>query len=277
MLMGDLSTPYSAFVREERHLAAILFHLLCDPKNCRSLLKEFAPEWDIDTARGDWAVYFEYAYLRDYWHQLGRKRDEKGHSAANQRKYDYLSSMFALFSGANASEFFYDISNFAKFNRSVSTRHSDYALMSPARWQVKKIRERSDIDEVTQKAAITIAWMFRIKPDLVIQPSPSKALCLELKIESRLANYSSAPSDKSTAVESGQMALQRTMMRKLFGNQNVSFGLITSDPSLSLDGEYATRTWAQIFSALGPQQNQPGFVMAAIKRHDPGVKGSSSN
>lgn len=267
MLMRPPFTPYSEFVREERHLAAILFHLLCDPKNCRLLLGMFAPSWDIATDRRDCAVFFDYAYLRDYWHRLGKRPGEANCTAANQRKYEYLSASLSALRVADTASFLYKISEFSTFNKSVSARPSENTLLSPARWQDKKIMDRDDICSSTKKAAVKLAWMFRIKPDLVIQPNPGQALTLELKVESKIANYMSAGSDKEPRLEINQLELQRQMMEMLFGTENTKFGLIMVKKALGHDAAFLSKTWKQIFEALGPQLNQPGFVATAIAQH----------
>jgi len=45
--MLDISKPYFSYNREERHLAAVLFHLLCLGDNVTRLVSSRCPDWTI--------------------------------------------------------------------------------------------------------------------------------------------------------------------------------------------------------------------------------------
>jgi hypothetical protein len=56
---------YMSIAREERHLGAVLFHVLSLPyaNNVEKLLKRIACDWQIDPDQ--FGIYFEFSYLRD--------------------------------------------------------------------------------------------------------------------------------------------------------------------------------------------------------------------
>jgi len=65
-------SPYYEICREERNYVAILFAALYIPGNIEKfiafLLKERIPKGQLG---GEWCIYYEYSYLRDWWNTLG--------------------------------------------------------------------------------------------------------------------------------------------------------------------------------------------------------------
>ena len=59
---------YFEINREERNYAAILYAALCKRGNAEVFLKKCSCEREIED---DFAIYFEYAYLRDLWKEIG--------------------------------------------------------------------------------------------------------------------------------------------------------------------------------------------------------------
>lgn len=73
----DRIPEYHHIVREERHFAAILFHLMQDRGRLAEFLQEHLEEaqnLDPGQIRG---VYFEYSALRDIWHSLDKAASSK--------------------------------------------------------------------------------------------------------------------------------------------------------------------------------------------------------
>ena len=70
VVMLDPPKPYFLINREERHLAAVLFHLLCLGDNLTRLVHSRRPNWPV--LPDECGVYFEYSFLRDAWHSLGK-------------------------------------------------------------------------------------------------------------------------------------------------------------------------------------------------------------
>jgi hypothetical protein len=67
-LLGIADEPLFYFNREERHLAAVLFHILNHKDNVARVLKSTKRGWEINPE--EFGIYFEYSYPRDLWNKL---------------------------------------------------------------------------------------------------------------------------------------------------------------------------------------------------------------
>jgi hypothetical protein len=90
-----INEPYFKFNREERHYAAILFHILNHADNAERALRSVQSDWKPKD--GEFGIYLEYSYARDIWHGLDfthgdkvRISDSEAVNAVNRRKIDSI-------------------------------------------------------------------------------------------------------------------------------------------------------------------------------------------
>ena len=83
---------YSGINREERHYAAVLFHLLTRPDNVKRVLDYALCHWQFNP--DDYEVYFEFSYIRDLWHVMRKE--------SNSRKRDAIIQMLEQSGGTQA-------------------------------------------------------------------------------------------------------------------------------------------------------------------------------
>ena len=72
----DCKSSYSAINREERNLAAILYHALLLEGNLSRFLALVECPYMVD--KSEMAIFLEYAYPRDLWSQIGDNETKRG-------------------------------------------------------------------------------------------------------------------------------------------------------------------------------------------------------
>jgi len=204
---------YRELNREERHIAATLYSLmLTDRRGLRVLLEEAcgvpcAPG-EADLAR----VWFEFAFLRDWWHALRSEQQKRAAlgfllDAVEPRGDDPdaggLAGRIAGLCARPAPE----------LNALFSSRPSRTTVESPARWSKGVILDRLSDDPDLARRAVLLAWSFRIKPDIVVTMGPDRAVVFEAKWDSPEDTYRCA----AIGLARGQMQLQRDMFTRLLG------------------------------------------------------------
>lgn len=270
--------PYSAYNREERHLAAILFMLLNHGDNARRLLEK-AGCGDWPTTREDFGIYFEYANLRDLWHDLGKGAD------ANIRKQtlllDFLQSLgvascLTRLRGhdVTTAEGISAFNAFFTTDRSVSRDH----IVSPARWSINVFAapERGLTDTEVGHLC-RFKWAFNAKPDIVIHTDRDHALCLELKLESGESTYTGSAVEtaalkarglyvdrKGPTFEARQTEVQRFVLEQVLGLK-ARFLFVTPAAGRGAGGDDRHMSWKTLFDLLDKPACMP-FVDAAISR-----------
>ena len=180
-LFEGTDRPYYEFNREERHLAAILFHVLANPENVRCLLKAHCPpSWKISEPQ--FGIYFEYSFLRDLWATIGSG------AKFNEKKKDAILHLL-LVGGGFTDKMLEElkVSTAEKFN-SFFLERGKKIIQSPANWQLRTLARKVE-DDAALVSACKIKWAFKAKPDLVIQTDQNHALCIELKFKSRVSQY----------------------------------------------------------------------------------------
>jgi len=278
-LLLDQERPYFLFNREERHLAGVLFHLLCVRGNAKRLCSQLRPDWP---ARDDEiGVYLEYSYLRDVWDAIERKGPE-----ANTRKRKSLRTMLEAFGGRPELLAALDQTmEVREFNHLFVRNPSKTDVQSPATWQLGTFgADGSGFAPEDLLALCKLKWAFRVKPDVVVQPSLGRAICLELKLESGEATYPSAGAEIRLLRERGlydkrlagtrlpmrQTTLQRLAMEHLFGTGNVEMVYVTrrgqgvAEPGSSRGEEPLCLSWGSLLGLLEVPAGLPRFVQAAI-------------
>jgi len=236
----DTAEPYYKLNREERHLGAILFHLLQHKPNCEWLLKSAGCNgqgWDI--VEDHFGIYFEYSYPRDLWSSLNKceKRD------VNERKREIILEMLRICGATEGllshlkpineqafNQFF--VGNNKKADGEDQTADLGRNLQSPANWRLARfdqsLKDAGFVDDADLIAVCKLKWSFRIKPDIVIQTDNNRALCVELKLESGEGSYPSDGAEKKLLEERfkkdyssnfpvRQRRLQEFLMTKLLG------------------------------------------------------------
>jgi hypothetical protein len=267
--MLELSKPYFLFNREERHLAAVLFHLLCHGENLTRLIHSRRPDWTV--MPDECGVYFDFSLLRDAWHSLGMGHD------ANAKKRAVLRSMLERFGATSALLDRMDAAGTAALNDLFINRPSISHIQSPANWQLARLAS-SEIglgrDDVL--ATCRLKWAFKSKPDLVVQPSANRALCIELKLESVEGTYPSDGAEKAILKELGlygpdgafalpmrQTDLQRLMMHDIFGSDHVAMLFVTRRESQS-NAPGPAISWSHLLQCLEIPTTTPRFVREAF-------------
>lgn len=191
---GEEIPNYFGINREERNLAAILYALLCKP----SYLKNFLEELDLETEIGDdFGIYFEYAYLRDFWRDLDSvDSDSKQTAKANISEINRVKGEFIqklLGNHADIKKIFSDTDDVQKINEALGVGGplSKKYIQSPGRWSITKLDDHfqgAENDEIFLKLCM-FKWAFNIKPDIVLHIDKSTAICIETKYESGESQY----------------------------------------------------------------------------------------
>jgi hypothetical protein len=216
--------PYHAFNREERHLAAVLFHLLSHRRNVELLFALAGIAWPVDESA--FGVYFEYSYLRDLWHVIGAR----GAGANDVKRRAIIAMLKAQGFDAARGEAMAECGTKA-FNTVFVGKEgaSELYVQSPANWRlaefVRTLPEDGDL-----VAACKIKWAFKAKPDIVIHADHERVVCLELKLESIEGTYPAAAAEKKLLRARGlfdaggkglfpiaQCAIQRLAVEDLLG------------------------------------------------------------
>ena len=161
-------------------------------------------DWNIN--RAEFGIYLEYSHPRDLWNKLEVKAE------SNKLKR-------AVIIGLLGSHGF-DIAKLASLDRVedfnfffVGHRASRDYIESPANWSVTQLATSlptSESDNQDLVTACKIKWGFRVKPDIVIHADRSRALCLELKLESTEGSYPSAGAEKKLMRDRGLFAQGKT-------------------------------------------------------------------
>ena len=269
--MLDLSTPYFCFNREERHLAAVLFHLLCLGDNIERLIQSRGLGRDWEVMLEECGVYFEYSFLRDAWHRLGTGEE------ANAAKREIIRCKLEGFGATESLLGRIDAAETRELNGMFIGHPSAVHVQSPANWQLARFGPcEAGLERENVLAACKLKWAFKAKPDIVVQPSLQRALCLELKLESGEGSYPTDGTEKLILKKRGlyepgkeklppirQTALQRLMMEDLFGPDRVSVLLVTRNGPEDNDAEAAV-SWAQLLAKLEIPATIPRFVQKAL-------------
>lgn len=213
--LTTINDPYHKFNREERHLAAILFHLLQDYENVRSLLTLAKLDWEI-RSQEEFGIYFEYALIRDLWAEIGPPRPSQATPAMQRAERDEANrKKHAVILGILRTQFQLEIighlemlkrsEDILAFNK-FFTGSPKYLkeIVSPSKWRIDALAggepRLSDTEVMT---AAKIKWAFNAKPDLVIHTDCNHALCLELKLESDEDRYTGDTKEREALVARG--------------------------------------------------------------------------
>jgi hypothetical protein len=276
--------PYSKLDREERHLAAILFHLLQNPANLKAVLSQVGCSgtgWNIN--EDEFGIYFEYSYPRDLWNSLGHS------DAANRVKRQIIIEMLqtcqathellrriASFRVSEMNQFFVGPNNHPHDLQKAAdlSRH----IQSPANWRLLSFGRFLDDHDVI--ATCMLKWSFRVKPDLVIHTDNSHAVCIELKLASGEGQLPTDPKEKALLKERGlfgeggsfkfpikQTALQRFLMTELLGLQCQFLFISTANDNLNreIKNDISRIHWHDLLQAFDTT-SLPRYMQNTLER-----------
>lgn len=282
---------YFVINREERNYAAILYALLCKP----DYLKLFLEKLDLETEIGDdFGVYFEYAYLRDFWSYLdttNANTEQSTHEKIreiNRKKAEFIKK---LLSHEAINEIFNDLDCVTEINEALGVGGplSKKYIQSPGRWSIAKLNvdkyfKGNENNEVFLKLCM-FKWAFNIKPDIVIHMNKNTAICIETKYESGESQYPTSKTEidifngrwKDKKVEQTpferdvftnlayprikQMQLQKYLMEDLLGIKTTF--VLVGPKDLKSDG-YKHKEWKDVFTDTA-LADMPQFVREMAK------------
>lgn len=248
-----MNTPYYTFNREERNLAAILYHLLLTgEQNLGRFLElvDHTAEWPLNKCE----VYFEYAWLRDDWHRMDAKLKRAWIEAR-------------LPSGVIPPTEDRGEGEWNKFF-GLTEKPSNKFIQSPANWVLSRVSDTVIGDGYRQLALLK--WAFNIKPDLVIITGDKRAVCIETKVESGAGKYPTSKSDKAVwkARLAGEYVDQLDCQRNLFekvlkfpkevpGSKDSPMRYVLLDTKGKGIGDVKGLRWKDVFKVMDRTSSHP--------------------
>lgn len=244
-------TGYHTINREERNLAAILYHVLLQGNNLITFLETISCDCIVEPEQ--MGIYFEYAYLRDLWFNI------KENEIKRQIIYKFLKPN-------NLADLKrYSTMEFNTYFGAVPKPSEKY-IQSPSNWSISKYKETIDDKEEFLKVS-RFKWAFNAKPDIVIHSSHDTAICIECKVESGEGKY---PQDHDEAEEFRRRGLDRVTqtsiqeyIMKLLGISTKHIYLVQKEGATS--NTHTTLCWKQAFSNLNVD-DCPIFIKQWIER-----------
>ena len=265
--------------------------MLCKP----SYLKNFLEELDLETEIGDdFGIYFEYAYLRDFWryldsaHSNPEQAAEANISEINRIKSEFIQKLLA--NHATINKIFSDTDDVKEINKALGVGGplSKKYIQSPGRWSIAKLDANkyfkgTENDEIFLKLCM-FKWAFNIKPDIVIHIDKSTAICIETKYESGESQYPTSKTEVDifnrrwkdkveptpferdiftnlTRPRIKQMQLQKYLMEDLLGIKT-KFVLVGPENFKSVAYKY--KGWSDVFTDTA-LADMPQFVCEMAK------------
>ena len=228
---------YTAINREERNLAAVLYHVLLLEDNLTRFLALI--ECTFQVVESEKAIFVEYAYPRDLWSRIRDNTPKRG-------------LILELLKPSNMSAL-QEMSVF-DFNKHFGAvpRPSVKYVQSPGLWSVPRFDRTIKDDDEFLKTCI-FKWAFNAKPDIVIHTSKDEAVCIEAKLKSSEGQYPQSGSEKTIFKSRGldyvrQTALQRYLMQDLVGIETQFVFLVEKPAKTSYTHELLF--WKDVFSSL---------------------------
>jgi hypothetical protein len=161
--------------REERHYGFLpLSSLIYDQKFLSSFIKLIQEKNIIDfTDSKDLDIYAEVALFRDYWFDLGDHK--KYTNELHKSRFEIVKSVLNIMNINSEIIEQYDFFWTGKIGESK--------LWYPGRWEIEKMKDAEQNENINNFELLRIRWAFNAKPDILIKSS-KQALFIELKIES---------------------------------------------------------------------------------------------
>lgn len=245
---------YESICREERNLAAILYHALLLPGNLERFLRAVQCD-DLEFVHDQAGIFFEYAYLRDLWHE--RKGTPEQARGLILKLLDIPPG--SALEGCSVEE----------FNRYFGAvpRPSSDKIQSPGNWSIGRYAPNIE-DPNLFLAVCRFKWAFNAKPDIVIHTSRDAAVCIEAKYASVEGRYPTKAAEiaefqRRGLDRVGQTELQTYILEELLGIQTRFLFLVQNEGARS--ETHCTVTWKDVFGALD-LQGTPAFVHRWLDR-----------
>jgi hypothetical protein len=264
-----IDEPYFQFDREERQMAAILFHLLNHNDNAGRVIRSVEPDWKINPT--EFGIYFEYSYPRDLWDRMEVK------ASSNAHKREVIMAILGK-QGFDVSKLATLATN-EDFNGFFIQKPSSGYIQSPANWNLLQIADNLPSPDSNNDLLIAckVKWAFKAKPDIVIHADREHALCIELKLESSEGSYPSEGDEKKLLRVRGlfgegkrfmlpmsQTKLQRFLMVDLLG-LTCRFRFVSRQGKPG--SEYVS--WNDFLEPLKPLPSLPPYIIAALNKVAP--------
>ena len=233
----DWNSSYSAINREERNLAAILYHLLLLGDNLSRFLALIQCPFDV--VESEMGIFLEYAYVRDLWSQIEDNGTKRGLILERLKptNTDELREMSVL-----------------EFNTYFGAvpRPSRRYIQSPGRWSLPRFDRTVGNDDEFLRVCM-FKWAFNAKPDIVIHATRDQAVCIEAKLESVESHYPQAAREKEIFRSRGleyvrQTGLQKYLMEHLLGVRT-QFVFLVQKPGQA-SGTHQVLLWEDAFKSL---------------------------
>jgi hypothetical protein len=250
---------YYDIIREERNLTAILYHLLLIDDNLRKFLDLIDADY-LDKSHYEMEVYYEYAFLRDLWHDIDEKEKCRTQDEANDIKREYIIEFLDSKKGFGLESILgKSATSIHEFNEyfGATPKASSKFIQSPARWNIDRFNEDKK-DMSLLEEVCKLKWAFNVKPDLVIHSSNENVLCIEAKLESPESSYSFGKS----IVKCSQRDMQKYLMTDILGYNDPKMIFLSVNKKDHGNGEYM---WSDVFNKLS-YGSCPAFVKSWINR-----------
>ncbi|HET9048261.1 MAG TPA: hypothetical protein VFN29_04770 [Chiayiivirga sp.] len=124
-------------------------------------------------------------------------------------------------------------------------------IQSSAQWQKFQFGDKckEPFGRKFAERACRLSWAFNAKPDLVLHLAENRAICIEAKLESKIATYSSKPAH-CQPFSMKQTEIQEFILNDLPGYQT-RFVAIDKKPRAAKDIEaWIHCAWKDVFDAL---------------------------
>jgi len=228
---------YSAINREERNLAAILYHVLLLEDNLSQFLALIQCPFEV--LESEMGIFLEYAYVRDLWSQIKDNDTKRG-------------LILELLKPVNVQELReMDVSGFNRYFGAVPKPSSKH-IQSPGLWSLPRYDRTIEDDDEFLRICM-FKWAFNAKPDIVIHTSRDEAVCIEVKLESSEGQYPQSGGEKRIFRRRGleyvrQTSLQTYLMEDLLGIET-QFVFLVRKPGQTSDS-HQRLLWEDVFRSL---------------------------
>lgn len=243
--ISGCNNEYCLINREERNLSAIFYHLLLINDNLDKFLHKINCSFPIN--KNELCIYFEYAYVRDIWYEMGVKQD------TNEKKRNLILKMLQP---SNQQEL--ERMSVGDFNKYFGGKSKQY-IESPRNWSMKEYN-KTIIDNDEFLKTCKFKWSFSTKPDIVIHLSNDTAICIEAKFESSQSSYPSNDKEKKIFNDRkisriGQFAMQKFLMEEMLGI-TTEYVILSKKQINNLHTEKVFK-WKEIFEIMDFDSTMP--------------------
>ena len=240
---------YYEFCREERNIAAILYHALLLPGNLEKFLGLIG--WEHSRYCENASIYFEYSYLRDFWNKI-ECNDEKKCRILNTLNPPNKSDLFEM-NAPNFNQY---------FGGNPPGKEPSKKIVFPGTWVLGRMHDSIKGNFFLNVYKFRSA--FNITPDIVIQMNNQTAVCVEAKFESKESKYPTNKGDIDQFKKRlgyvktyKQTEIQKYLFEEVLGIKNTTFVLLAQTERKS--ETHQPLTWHCVFCNMDVGRS-PKFV-----------------